>query len=50
MMALETFDDILTALDGIQERVQQIRDIVLANLIMIGEIHAARSLHQTWIV
>lgn len=40
MMALETFDDILTALDGIQERVQQIRDIVLANLIMIGEIPA----------
>ena len=39
-MQFETIEDILAALGSIQERVQQIREILLANLIMIGEIPA----------
>ena len=41
-MDIETFEDILTALEPIQRKIQDIREVMLANLVMIGESVPAR--------
>ena len=39
-MNIESFEDILAALEPIKAQLQEIREILLANLVMIGEIPA----------
>lgn len=36
----ESFDDILTSLDSIEEQARELKEILLANLVMLGEIPA----------